>query len=166
MIRPIRIEGDLAYVPLTQGREAIIDVADVPLVEGFNWFASVRKNTVYAQRIDRSSHKRRAVYMHRALMCEPSGLHIDHIDGDGLNNCRHNIRVATSAQNSQNKRLAVCNTSGMKGVSREKTTDKWRAQIVVHGKHVSIGRFATPEAAHDAYCKASARLHGEFGRVV
>ena len=53
-IRQIRIQGDIAYVPLTKGYEAVIDAADVPLVQGNNWSATVRKRTCYAFRTERA----------------------------------------------------------------------------------------------------------------
>jgi hypothetical protein len=86
-IRPIRVEGNVAFVPLTKGRESVIDAADVHLVEGFNWFAHVRGGGAYACSL-RLSPKRKHIILHRIIMGDPDGLEIDHIDGDGLNNRR------------------------------------------------------------------------------
>ena len=168
-IRPIRIEGNLAYVPLTQGYEAVIDAADVPLVEGRNWHASVNRSTVYAQRSEAGAGgngpKHRAVQLHRVIMGEPKGLLVDHRDGDGLNNRRSNLRMATRSQNQHNQKLASHNTSGFKGVRWDKQRGKWQAAIRLNGKRKHLGFFPTPEAAYEAYCKGSAEIHGEFGRV-
>lgn len=161
MRRQIRIEGDVAYVPLTHGYEAIIDAADVPLVDGVSWFARIKPRTVYALS-NTPRPKRRMVRLHRIIMGEPDGLEIDHIDGDGLNNRRSNLRVATSSQNKHNMRAHTDSRSGFKGVTW--TRGKWLAQIGLNGKNRGIGYFDTPEAAHAAYCAASAKLHGEFGR--
>ena len=163
-VRPIRIDGDLAYVTLTQGYEAVIDAADVPLVAAWNWYAIKDGNTVYAQRSGLDSG-RSTVRLHRVLMGEPNGLLVDHRDGDGLNNRRANLRLATCQQNVQNARISKRNTSGLKGVSWRKTNGKWHAQIKVNGRQLNLGYFPTPESAHAAYCKASATLHGEFGRT-
>ncbi len=65
-VRPIRIDGRFAYVPLTKGYEAIIDVEDVPIVEGWNWSASPKGGTAYAVRRSPSGHGR--VRMHRVIM--------------------------------------------------------------------------------------------------
>lgn len=164
-IRPIRIDGNLAYVPLTQGYEAVIDAADVPLVAEWAWCAKMGRNTVYAMRRDYSGVKPRDVLMHRAIMGNPAGFEIDHIDGDGLNNCRANLRLATHQQNMRNQRTRSDNTSCFKGVDWNKRDLKWQARIGLNGKRVSLGYFDTPEAAYAAYCSASAELHGQFGRM-
>jgi hypothetical protein len=165
-VRPIRVCGGVAYVTLTQGYEAIIDAADVPLVDGWNWYAIVHKHTIYAMRSDYSGTKRRGVYLHRAIMGEPMGFQIDHIDGDGLKNKRCNLREATPTQNRCNQAIGSRNTSGFKGVSFHKRIRKWRAAISTNRKTKNLGYFSTPEEAHSAYCTASRELHGEFGRTL
>jgi hypothetical protein len=164
LIRPIRIEGDVAYVTLTKGYEAIIDAADVPLVEGFNWCSRADGLTFYAARTDYSSGKK-TVRMHRVIMNCSKGFEIDHIDGDGLNNRRSNMRLSTHAENMRNRRIAKNNTSGFKGVAWDKNGAKWRAKIKVDGEQIHLGQFDTPEAAHAAYVAASEKLHGEFARA-
>jgi len=164
-IRQIRIVGNIAFVPLTRGYEAVIDAADVPLVNGFNWQAMVTSRSVYAQRTDRTDPKPRSVRMHRTIVGEPAGLQVDHIDGDGLNNQRDNLREVTPSQNAKNQRKHRDNTSDLKGVSFHKRDGKWSAQIGVDGKQKHLGYFDTKEEAYLAYCEASAKYHGEFGRV-
>lgn len=164
-IRPIRVEGQLAYVPLTKGYEAIINAADVPLVKEYNWSACVRSRSVYAVRTDNTGLTPRKVLLHRLLMSEPQGLEIDHRDGNGLNNRRKNLRSATHSENTYNRRVNKNNTSGLKGVYWYKRAQKWMARIGVNGNREYLGLFETPEEAHAAYCAASRKLHGEFGRV-
>lgn len=164
-IRPIRIEGDVAYVPLTRGYEAVIDAVDVPLVAGFNWYPIVHPRVVYALRTDLSGNKKRTVLMHRAILGEPEGMQVDHKDTDGLNNRRNNLREATVSQNQRNRRLDRNNTSGYKGVAWHKVTGKWQARITLRGESNYLGVFDTPQEAHAAYVAASAELHGEFGRA-
>lgn len=166
ILRPIRIEGNIAYVPLTKGYEAIIDAVDAHIVAPFNWCASVDHNTVYAVRGDYRGGVQRFVILHRVLLGSPSGVHVDHIDGNGLNNCRQNLRLATPSQNSCNKRLPVTNTSGFKGVCWVNRSAKWQASIKMNGKQIYLGLHETPEAAHAAYIEASGRVHGEFGRMI
>jgi hypothetical protein len=98
-IKPIRIEGNLAYVTLTRGYHAVIDAADVSIVAGYNWYATGKGHCVYGCRGDYSGEVRRTVLMHRAILGEVSGMSVDHCDGDGLNNRRANLRLATHAQN-------------------------------------------------------------------
>lgn len=170
MARPIRIEGDIAYVPLTKGYEAVIDAADVPLVAGRSWQARESRRpdgsliTVYAQAA--KPGKTGTIKMHRLLLGEPAGAEVDHRDGNGLNNRRSsNLRAATTSQNRWNARTPRDNTSGAKGVTWHALRQKWMAQIQAHGRHHYLGLFATQEAAAAAYARASAEIHGEFGRV-
>jgi hypothetical protein len=164
-VRPIRIEGDVAYVTLTRGYEAIIDAADVPLVEGWNWHAVPEWSTFYARRTDYKNGKK-TVQMHRVIINCPDGFEVDHINGDGLNNRRFNLRIATKSQNQSNRGPQVDNKSGIKGVYWCKSKLKWVAGIKLNKVRRALGVFDTPEAAHAAYIAASKKLHGEFGRVL
>lgn len=167
VIRSIRIEGQVAYVPLTRGYEATIDVDDISLVECFNWYALKNGKTVYAVRHGPTEKcgKRSKVSMHRTLLSPLPGVEVDHIDRCGTNNRRSNLRQATRAQNLQNRGLSSNNRAGHKGVSWHKRAKKWRAALQVNGSRIYLGLFGTVEAAADAYAQASTRHHQEFGRV-
>lgn len=131
--RPIRIDGDVAYVTLSRGHVAIIDAADAPEVGRWNWTADVRPHVVYAKRHDTASD--RQVYLHRAILGDQAaGLDVDHRDCDGLNNRRSNLRTATRLENMRNLRQSRNNLSGIKGVSFHKHSGKWRARIKVAGR--------------------------------
>jgi hypothetical protein len=168
-IRPIRVEGNVAYVPLTQGYEAIIDAADVPLVEGLNWFAQTDKRrdgsvrNVYAARTDKVNGRNIASFLHRVVISAQIGVEVDHRDNNGLNNQRANLRIATREQNARNQRRQESDTA--RGTTYVKRRRKWQAQIKVGGRSIYLGMFGSEAAAHAAYIKASAELHGEFGRT-
>lgn len=164
-IRPIRIDGNIAYVPLTRGYEAVIDAVDVTIVEGFRWYAMPDKNTVYAATTTYDGGKKKTVRMHRLLMSVPSEIFVDHRDTDGLNNRKKNLRKATVTQNNQNRNSRKNTSSLLKGVSWHKTDKRWQARIKINGTERHLGRYPTAEAAHAAYCEASAKYHGEFGRT-
>jgi hypothetical protein len=164
-IRPIRIEGDVAYVTLTRGCEAVIDAADVPLVDGFNWCILAPRHTKYAVRNKREDGILRMHYMHRVIMGVQPGVLIDHISGNGLDNRRSNLRLASISQNAQNMRLPLTNTSGIRGVCWAQARGKWMAQITVNRHYINLGYFDKKEDAAAAYVNASAKYHGEFGRV-
>ena len=171
MKRQIRIEGDVAYVALTGGYEAIIDAADVDMVSAWSWFAKAEKRgdgsirTVYAARKETiGARKQRDVPMHRVICGTPSGYETDHKDGNGLNNRRANLRTATKSQNMHNRGKSCNNKSGFKGVYAH-TEDKWRAQITLTGKKKHLGLFESAEEAAAAYAKASLEMHGDFGRA-
>lgn len=171
-IRPIRVEGNIAYIPLTLGYEAIIDAADVPLVDDWCWRAMVSRRrdgtvyTVYAKRSFRLNGKMKTAYLHRQIAGDVQGMDVDHCDGDGLNNRRANLRHATRSQNMHNQRLSAANTSGYKGVVWSKAASKWQAQIKVNRKCKVIGCFSRVEDAAAAYAAASADLHKGFGRTI
>lgn len=98
------------------------------------------------------------VWMHRMIMDSPH--HIDHVNGDALDNRRENLRPATNTQNGWNRGATCANTSGYKGVS--KRDDRWYAQIKAHGKNYHLGRWKTPQEAYAAYCGAAKVLHGRY----
>ena len=137
----------------------------MPLVEGRNWIASHNGRTVYMQRTDYSGKKRLTIRLHRLIMGNPCNLGVDHKDGNGLNNMRCNLRLSTQSQNMQNQRTRCDNLSGFKGVSLHKESGKFMARIKFDKKTNYLGLFATPEDAFAAYCAASKRYHGEFGRT-
>lgn len=166
MVRSIRIDGDIAYIPLTQGKVAIIDAVDVPLVKGRNWSATKRKNTFYARATKpRVDGRQTMEFLHRFLMQAAPDIEVDHEDCDGLNCRRSNMRAATRYQNSLNIPRLSKNTSGHKGVHWNKAKSLWVARINVERRKIHLGFFSDIEAASAAYAEASKRHHGEFGRL-
>jgi hypothetical protein len=133
-IRPIRVDGDVAYVPLTKGYVAVIDALDVHLVERWNWGAKQDARTVYAKRGFKCGGRQHSLLIHRVILEAPAGVEVDHINGNGLDNRRSNLRLATKSQNMQNMRLSRINTSGFKGVCWDKDRGKWRAHITLDRK--------------------------------
>lgn len=163
IIRPVRIEGDLAFIKLSQSLEAVIDAADAPLVAGRNWHAVLNRNVFYARSCGRAeSGKRRMVPLHRLLMSPPDGLLVDHIDGDGLNCRRSNMRLATIAENTCNQRLSAANKSQRRGVRWDKRWGKWVAYIGVAGRTVHLGRFKDLDEAAAKRAEAEAKYFSEF----
>lgn len=158
--RPIRVDGNVAYVPLTRGCEAIIDAEDAERVGQWNWYYG----TKYVHRTDRSSGKQKTVKLHRYLMGEPDCL-VDHKNGNRLDNRKSELRLATKTQNGANSKMPTRNKSGFKGAHWHKVTNKWRAQIRHNCKSIHLGLFETPEQAHAAYVSASQKYHGAFGRT-
>lgn len=102
-------------------------------------------------------------YMHYGV--DP-GAHIDHINGDRTDNRPSNLRPATNQQNAGNvTRMFRHNTSGYRGVSLNRKTGKWHAQIKLFGKQTYLGRFDTPEDAAEVYAAAADKHFGEFARA-
>jgi hypothetical protein len=90
---------------------------------------------------------------------------IDHRDGNRSNNAISNLRLASTAQNSQNAKLRADSSTGFKGVSVCNFTGRFRAYINVDNKRVHLGRFNTAEEAGEAYKAAALKHFGEFARV-
>jgi hypothetical protein len=145
-------------IPLTQGQIALVDDADYDWLNQFKWCAERAKQTYYARGRASVDGKTVLIRMHVLI----AGPRPDHKDGNGLNNQRHNLRRATSAQNARNKRRSGNNTSGYKGVSFSKKAKGWRARIKTEGRERHLGVYLTPEAAALAYNDAAEIYHGEF----
>lgn len=138
-------------VPLTLGKVAIIDVADLSLIARHTWHARPRRDrrTYYAVNAS-------GIRMHRLLLGVWDKRVVDHIDGDGLNNRRRNLRAGTQSQNCVNRKQ----TPGkyLRGTRPKK--GKWQSYIKYAGRQRSLGYFATEIEAHEAYLVEAKRLHG------
>jgi hypothetical protein len=150
-------------IPLTQGKYAIVDEADYEWLMQWRWFADDSGETFYVMRqetlIDGTQRK---IRMHRFILDAPKEYEVDHINGDGLNNTRANLRLASHTQNQHNKRVMRRNRSGYKGVYLFSKTAKWGATIKIDGKSTHLGTFDRPEDAARAYDKAAREHFGEF----
>jgi hypothetical protein len=165
-VRPARIDGDVAYLTLTQDKVTVVDVADLWLVGDSNWSANEKPGGIwYARRSiwHPASATTRNEFLHRALVRVPPGYVIDHIDGDGLNNRRSNLRVCTHTQNLQNSRSRA-NPFG-KGVFLGNRRGTYKAVITVNGRIIQLGHFPTIPEAKAAYDAAALEHFGEFARL-
>jgi hypothetical protein len=105
------------------------------------------------------------VPMHRVILNAPDGMEVDHIDGNGLNNQRSNLRLVTTQQNSWNRGIKSTNKSGYKGVCFRKASNMWRSSIWLNGKYISLGSFFCLIKAAKAYDTAAIKYFGEFARL-
>ena len=92
-------------------------------------------------------------------------IRIDHISGNTLDNRKSNLRRCNRTENNRNRKISKVNTSGYKGVDFCKSNKKYQARIAVDNVRIHLGYFKTPEEAYAAYCEASNKHHGDFGRV-
>jgi hypothetical protein len=103
--------------------------------------------------------------MHREVLGVPPHLFVDHINHNGLDNRKANLRPATKSQNCQNKRLGRKNTSSKyRGVHWHRRFGKWQASIRVNRKSIHLGYFTDELEAAKAYDRASSKYHGDFGK--
>lgn len=160
MTRPFRIIGDVAAVTLTRGKEVIIDLADLPLVQVARWHAYQSSNTWYARGRPEPWPKPE-LQLHTWLMKPPRGFLIDHRDGDGLNCRRGNMRLANKSQNTANRFREQPNATGFRGI-RLLPSGRYQAAVTLMGRRIALGTYATPEEAYQAYCEGARKYHGEF----
>ncbi len=146
------------FIPLTKGRFAIVDAGDYDWLNQYKWHAFVRqKKWLYAA----CQIKRKKIFMHRLIMKPPPDMFIDHIDGNGLNNKRENLRICTPRQNAYNRK-GKSQGSKYKGIMWNKRTRKWVTQIKHCDKAMQIGSFNNQIDAAKAYDKKAKELFGEF----
>ena len=146
---------------------AICDWKDYETVKNFKWNTSSRQSRtqwVWAHDPKNADINRRKVAMHNLIMCPPEGLYVDHINGNGLDNRRSNLRIVTKQQNTFNS-AHKGGTSKYKGVCLEKESGMWKAYITKDGKKKSIGRFALEDDAARAYDKEAISLFREHAKL-
>lgn len=153
----------MRMIPLTQGKQAIVDDEDFEYLNQWKWFACPDKRNCYAAHS--GGWLKPMVFMHRVLLNAPSNMFVDHINGDGLDNRRCNLRLANRSQNMANRGMQADNTSGYKGVGVGRHGKNWRAQIRVRNKQIHIGVFSTPEEAARAYDDAAKKYFGEYAHL-
>ena len=142
----------MKLIPLTKGYEAMVDDEDYEMLVGYEWYSSIHYGGkyVYAKHmLPMINGKRMEERMHQLIMDVPQGMHIDHIDGNTLNNQKSNLRIVTNRQNHMNRHQKKA--SKYAGVTWAKREQRWIAQAQVNGKHKHIGSFRGEEEAHQAY---------------
>lgn len=156
-------------IALTQNKIAIVDIEDFEVLSKQKWYAVKSGKTFYAAF---SKRKRKPdgtwggdqIKMHNLILPPAKSLEVDHINGDGLDNRRTNLRLATHSQNIINvgKRFGK---SKYKGVSWHKRDKRWQAYININGIRRCLGNFKIEVEAAKAYNKEANKLHGQFARL-
>ena len=143
---------------LTQGKVAIVDDEDYPELAKHKWYAYRDDHRYYAGRMGPrggETHARIRLCMHSVITIPPEGMVTDHINGNGLDNRRENLRVVTTRENTQNRHgVRQIKTSKHPGVSWDSGRKKWVAQIYSSGKNHYLGRYPDEETAGIVYAMA------------
>lgn len=154
--------GDHAWLEMTKGFCALVSPKDASFVGQWNWSTLVLPDGKL-RAVRRTNADGKTYYMHREIM-EPGGSSVvDHINADGIDNRRSNLRVCSNAENVRWQRPYRKPTSSkFKGVSYDKSRQNWQAYVTTNGKRINIGRFSSERKAAIAYDIVAQQMHGEF----
>lgn len=141
----------------------MVDDGDFEFLSKFKWHAHKDRHTYYA----RSRHGGATLRMHRLICGDPEpGFVIDHINGNGLDNRRENLRIVSHSINRLNSKMSSHNTSGRRGASFHKRDKVWTAKLTYRedGKSITryLGTFSNREEAEQAYFAAVQERYGRF----
>ena len=139
---------------------ALVSPEDYERVSCHPWYLGAK----YVQRVpwQPKGISRTTILLHRFVLSALSGKHVDHINGNPLDNRQENLRFATSAQNQRNRRMITTNTSGYKGVIWDRNRHKWSARVKLSSKTFYGGLYDSIVDAARAYDVLALKLHGEF----
>jgi len=144
------------WIPLTQSKRALVDKEDFEKLNKHKWYAMFDRFNWYAVRCEiKINDKRKQIRMHREIMKPDKNMEIDHIDRDGLNNQKKNLRICNHRQNSLNRKIRKDNTSGLRNINWNKRQRKWVVRIIKNGKRINVGVFNSKEKAYEVYKKLS-----------
>jgi len=156
----------MQYIELTQGQRAIVDDEDYALVSQYKWSAhkngkkDVRQSDYYARKTNRPNR----IYMHRLILNAPTGIEVDHINHNTLDNRHLNLRLCSRSNNNMNAvkvKVRKC-TSKYKGVYWLARKQKWVAVIWKNSKRTYLGYYHNEKDAALAYNKKASELFGKF----
>jgi hypothetical protein len=159
------LEDKTISILLTKGFVTIVDAVDADLLQ-YKWSVKLSRKTEYAARGIGKNNKVITIRMHRVILSRILGRDlingevVDHINGNGLDNRRSNLRLATVAENNRNANKSMKPVSGLKGAYPIR--DRWRSYICIDRKQIYLGEYDTAREAHVAYCEAAKKYHGEF----
>ncbi len=139
----------MKVIELTKGYQTTVDDADYDRLIEFRWFATERSSNVYAARDPSRAIGGSRIYMHRWILNAPATLQIDHVNGDGLDNRRENLRLATPKQNSENRTGPTRSATGYRGV-RKVGPGSFHAYVNTENRQIGIGCWGTSEEAATA----------------
>ena len=169
LLRYRRLRYGYAFrkIPLTQGKYAIVDPEDYEQLARYKWYALRNGREYYAVRnVPAGKDRRKDLRMHQVIMGTAEGKFIDHINHNGLDNRKANLRIVTKQQNNWNRRKKRGNNSSRyKGVHWVKSEKKWRAGITCNDRTIFIGYFDDEKAAAMAYDDKAKEVFGDYASL-
>lgn len=152
----------MIFIELTQDQRTVVDPSTYEWAGQFKWYALKDCRTFYAARKIITPAGRGVSLLHREILKATDGQLVDHIDNDGLNNVKSNLRLCSDGQNARNARLRTDNATGFKGVSFSARLNKFQAEISFNGRKLYLGVFLSAVEAAHARDAAALKFHGEF----
>lgn len=147
-------------------KEVMVDDVDYEDLSKYHWCIVKMPKTFYAVRYTCTNGKEKNVYMHRHIMREENKkLPIDHLDHNGINNQRSNLRRPINGQNQKNRQGQLGRSSKYVGVCWHKKDKKWQAAIAVNGKQTHLGQFDDEIEAATARDNAAKIHYGEYAHL-
>lgn len=158
----------MAFIEISRGKQVIVDDDMFDELNNHKWYCVPNKDNTnfYAVRnITVGIKKQKRIWMHRQIFGNVDAKDVDHINNNGLDNRKENLRQASRSQNNCNSFGHNNASSKYNGVCWDKIHNKWRAQITIDKRCHYIGRFVSEESAAMAYDKAAVKSFGEFART-
>lgn len=155
----------MTEIKLSKNMIALIDDCDLEKASQYKWRARKGRRTYYATALIGDKREKKEIHLHNLIMNPEDGFMVDHIDLNGLNCQRSNLRICLYSQNSKNR--SPWGLSRYLGVSivRHKTCVRWEAKIFSDGNRKYLGSFKTEEDAAIAYNDAAKIFHGEYANL-
>ncbi len=155
----------MKVIHLTQNKVTWLDNEDFERVNKYKWHANKKTTGVfYAYRKQWIPEKQKyiTIIMHRFIMNCPEDMEIDHIDHNGLNNQKSNLKICSHADNMRNIKVRRTSNSGFRGISWDKKNKKWRITICKEKKFYNRGRFTELEDAVKEHRKSFKEIFGYY----
>lgn len=153
-------------IKLTQDKIAFVDDEESPRLSLFRWYANHERGRWYVRRQSRhESGKQVGIKLHREIVNAKPGQIVDHINGNGLDNRKENLRICNDSENQRNKRIGSSNKSGYKGVCWISSRGKWKVYVQVDKKRIHLGYFENLIDAALAYNQGAMKHHGVFAKL-
>jgi len=148
-------------IPLSRGMVALVDDTDFEDLNKYKWSVNASGIWFYAVRVENNNK----IWMHRVILNPQKDEFVDHVNCNGLDNTRSNLRICSHSKNMANRRKIALATSNFKGVGYYPNMGKWRARIRSNGKMYSLGLYDTEKEAAMAYNNKALEVHGQFAQL-